>query len=149
MNAEETKRWLYGKCVDCKRDVLQCPMNPVGPTDSCAMFEAKHECFECGTGIVDGCCSHCDSPQPPAEPSRLRFRAVRPTVPVVLYAIRGWARYERRQARFNKMFGALAPTRKDRKRMDDLARRLLVHAIESGATIKELEELVQRQEAGQ
>jgi len=43
MNAEETNRWLYGICVDCKRNVLQCPMNPPGPPRSCAMFEKKKD----------------------------------------------------------------------------------------------------------
>ena len=51
-------------------------------------------------------------------------------------AVKQMARWEREQNRFRVVFGALTPTRKERKRVDDLARRLLLWHIERGHTLE-------------
>jgi len=57
-------------------------------------------------------------------------------------AVRAWAQMERAEHRFREVFRAVTPTRKDRKHVDDLARRLLVWHIERGHTLKTIETMI-------
>jgi len=49
---------------------------------------------------------------------------------------------ERAEHRFGEVFRAVTPTRKDRKRVDMLARRLLVWHINRGHTLKSIQTMI-------
>ena len=58
--------------------------------------------------------------------------------------IREAAAAERQIIRFGQTFRAIAPTRKERKRVDVLARQLLVWHIARGHTLETLETMIKR-----
>ena len=57
-------------------------------------------------------------------------------------AVSAWAQTERAEHRLREVFRAVTPTRKDCKRVDNLARRLLVWHIERGHTLKTIETMI-------
>lgn len=60
---------------------------------------------------------------------------------ILFTIIRQCVEWERQQIRFRQVFKAMAPTRKDRKRISRLAHRLLVYMIKRGMTLEQIEQL--------